>query len=72
MEKDFQNLGMKPADATSIVSDLRETANHAAQALQVLRRAMGDTHGSKPALRRTAYHTIKLAAAICGLLEGKI
>jgi hypothetical protein len=72
MEKEFQVLGMKPADASSVINELRETTNHAVQALQVLRRAMGDTHGSKPALRSTAYDTIKWASAICGLLEGKI
>lgn len=72
MEKDFKTLGMKPTDISLLISELRETTNHAAQALQVLRRAMGDTHGSKPALRSTAYDTIKWASAICGLLEGKI
>lgn len=72
MEREFQTLGMKPEDASSIISDLRQTTNYAAQALQVLRRAMGDTHGSKPALRSTAYDAIKWASAICGLLEGKI
>jgi hypothetical protein len=72
MEQEFIALGMRQADASSIVSDLRNTTNHAAQALQVLRRAMGDTHGSKPALRNTAYDAIKLSSAICGLLEGKV
>jgi hypothetical protein len=72
MERDFQALGMRPADTALIISAIREIANQAAQALQVLRRAMGDTHGSKPALRSTAYDSIKWASAICGLLEGKI
>ena len=72
MESEFQTLGMKPDDAASIINDLHQAVNHAAQALQVLRRAMGDTHGSKPALRSTAYDAIKWASAICGLLEGKI
>lgn len=72
MEKEFQGLGMKQEDTSSILNDLREATNHAAQALQVLRRVMGDTHGSKPALRRTAYDAIKWSSAICGLLEGKI
>lgn len=72
MELEFQNLGMKQPDVSSVVSGLREATNHAAQALQVLRRAMGDTHGSKPALRNTAYDAIKWSSAICGLLEGKI
>jgi hypothetical protein len=72
MKRDFQLLGMKPDDASSIIDDLRQAANHAAQALQILRLAMGDTHGSKPALRSAAYDAIKWASAICGLLEGKI
>lgn len=72
MEQVFKDLGMKQADALSIANELRETTNHAAQVLQVLRRAMGDTHGSKPALRSTAYDAIKLSSAICGLLEGKV
>jgi len=72
MESEFTALGMKAEDASSITNDLRQATNHAAQALQVLRRAMGDTHGSKPALRSTAYDAVKWASAICGLLEGKI
>ncbi|OPY75313.1 MAG: hypothetical protein A4E64_01944 [Syntrophorhabdus sp. PtaU1.Bin058] len=72
MEAEFKALGIKPDDASSITSDLRQATNHAAQALQVLRRAMGDTHGSRPALRSTAYDAVKWASAICGLLEGKI
>lgn len=72
MELEFNDLGMKKLDVSSVVNDLRAATNHAAQALQVLRRAMGDTHGSKPALRNTAYDAIKLSSAICGLLEGKV
>lgn len=72
IEREFTDLGMNQADAASIVNNLQEATNHAAQALQVLRRAMGDTHGSKPALRNTAYDAIKWSSAICGLLEGKV
>jgi hypothetical protein len=72
MESEFKALGMKADDVSSITNDLRQATNHAAQALQVLRRAMGDTHGSKPALRSTAYDAVKWASAICGLLEGRI
>ena len=72
MEREFLELCMKQDDASSIIDDLRKTVNHASQALQVLRRAMGDTHGSRPALRNTAYDAIKWGSAICGLLEGKI
>lgn len=69
MDQEFVDIGMKPADASSLVDEMKESTNHAAQALQVLRRAMGDTHGSKPALRQTAYDAIKWSSAICGLLE---
>ena len=72
MERAFLELGMKKDDASSIIDDLRKTVNHSAQALQVLRRAMGDTHGSRPALRNTAYDAIKWGSAICGLLESKV
>jgi hypothetical protein len=72
MKQDFKDLGMKQDDASSIVNDLREATNNAAQALQVLRRAMGDVHGSKPALRKTVYDAIKWSSAICGLFEGKV
>jgi len=72
MEHEFIDLGMKQVDVSSIVNDLRKATNNASQALQVLRRVMGDTHGSKPALRSTAYNVIKWSSAICGLLEGKI
>lgn len=72
MEQEFKDLGMKQADTSSMVNELREVTNHVAQALQVLRRVMGDTHGSKPALRNTAYDAIKWSSAICGLFEGKV
>lgn len=72
MQREFLELGMKKEDASSIIDDLRKTVNHAAKALQVLRRAMGDTHGSRPALRNTAYDAIKWGSAICGLLESKV
>jgi hypothetical protein len=69
MANEFLDLGMKPVDASELVESMRKATNHAAQALQVLRRAMGDTHGSKPALRQTAYDAVKWSSAICGLLE---
>jgi hypothetical protein len=72
MKRDFLDIGMKPNDASTIVDEMRKTSNHAAQALQVLRRTMGDTHGSKPALRQTAYDAVKWSQAICGLLERAI
>jgi len=69
MNQEFVDLGMKTVDASELVDNMRKATNHAAQALQILRRAMGDTHGSKPALRQTAYDVVKWSSAICGLLE---
>ncbi len=70
MKQEFIDIGMKPDDAAALVIEMKETCNHASQALQVLRRAMGDTHGSKPALRQTAYDAVKWSSAICGLFKG--
>lgn len=72
MKQEFEAIGMKSADASDLINHMKKASNHAAQALQVLRRAMGDTHGSKPALRQTAYDAIKWSSAICGLLERSI
>jgi hypothetical protein len=70
MESELSSLGMKNDDVTSVIAEMKKATNNAAQLLQVLRRSMGDVHGSKPALRRTAYDAIKWASAICGLFEG--
>ena len=69
MKQEFVDIGMKPEDASSLIDQMKKASNHAAHALQILRRAMGDTHGSKPALRQTAYDAVKWSSAICGLLE---
>jgi hypothetical protein len=69
MESDFLSIGMKPDDAKDILSEMRKATNHSAQMLQILRRAMGDVHGSKPALRRSAYDAIKWSSAICAMFE---
>lgn len=69
MKQEFVDIGMKPEDASGLIDEMKKASNHAAQALQILRRAMGDTHGSKPALRQTAYDAVKWSSAICGLLE---
>ncbi len=69
MREEFVSAGMKPEDVSAAVDHMKKSCNHAAHALQVLRRAMGDTHGSKPALRQTAYDTVKWSSAICGLLQ---
>lgn len=72
MEADLVQLGLKPEDVKEIVGELHETTKHAANALQVIRRTLGDVHGRKPAYTRLTYDAIKWASAICGLLEGKI
>jgi hypothetical protein len=68
---ELTSLGMKGSDADALVTDMRKAMNHAAQMLQMLRKAMGDVHGSKPALRQMAYGAIKWSSAICGLFEGR-
>ncbi len=72
MEKEFVNLGLDPHDASAARNELEAAINHAGQAMQVLRKRMGDVHGSRPALRSTAYDCIKFALAICALFEGRI
>ena len=52
MEVDLIQLGVKPEDAKEIVSELHEATKHAANALQIIRRALGDVHGKKPASTR--------------------
>ena len=69
MQDQFVSLGIDPTHAQTIVTEMRNATNHAAQMLQTLRKTMGDVHGSKPALRRTSYESIKWASAICGLFE---
>ena len=69
MESEFREVGMPEKDASELVKEMKSATNHAAQALQVLRRAVGDTHGSKPAFRHTAYGAIKWASVICSLFD---
>ena len=69
MNQEFIDIGMKPDDASALVAEMKKACNHAAQALQVLRHAMGDTHGSKPALRQTAYDAVKWSSAMEGQLS---
>ena len=69
MRTELSQISMRSEDIEKIVDEMRETTNHAAQALLVIRRAMGDVHGTKPALTRTVYDSIKWASAVCGLLE---
>jgi len=72
MEGNLIQLGVKPETAKQIVTELQETTKHAANALQVIRRTLGDVHGKKPAYTHLTYDAIKWASAICGLLEGKV
>jgi hypothetical protein len=72
MEKDLREIGLKDEDAQTIRNELHKATKHAAEALQVIRRTLGDVHGKKPAYKRLTYESIKWASAICGLLEGKI
>lgn len=69
MSEEFASICMKPQDVSAVVDQMKKACNHAAHALQVLRRAMGDTHGTKPALRPTAYDAARWSSAICGLLQ---
>lgn len=72
MEDNLIQLNVKPETAREIVAELHETTKHAANALQVIRRTLGDVHGKKPAYTHLTYDAIKWASAICGLLEGKV
>jgi hypothetical protein len=69
LHEEYLAIGVEAKEADELVDHFRSATNHAAQALQILRRTMGDVHGSRPALRSTAYDAIKWASAICGLLE---
>jgi hypothetical protein len=71
MFEELKQIGLKAEDAKSIVAELYEATKHAANALQVIRRSLGDVHGKKPTYTRLTYDTIKWASAICGLLEGR-
>lgn len=70
MKNELTGIGISDHDAESIVNEIQSVTNHASQGLQILRRTMGDVHGSRQALKKAAYDSIKWASAICGLLEG--
>lgn len=65
-------IDIESSDAEAITKEMHETIKHAANALEVIRRTQADAHGTKPAYRRIVYDAIKLASAICGLLESKV
>jgi hypothetical protein len=72
MEQEMVQLGVNPDSAKELVVELHEATKHSANALQIIRRTLGDVHGKKPAYTRLTYDSIKWASAICGLLEGKV
>jgi hypothetical protein len=69
IEQELTAIGVNPGETQRIREEIHEATKHAAEALQVIRHALGDVHGTKPAYRKLAYETIKWASAICGLLE---
>lgn len=69
IREEYSAIGLPPKDVDELINHLRSATNHAAHSLQILRRTMGDVHGARPALRRTAYDAIKWASAICALLD---
>lgn len=71
LERELTEIGVKPGDAHKIAEEVHEATKHAAEALQVIRRASGDVHGTKPTYTRIVYDAIKWSSAICGLLEGE-
>jgi hypothetical protein len=71
VEAELVASGIDAADASATAREIADATNHAARALQVIRRTQGVAHGSKPTYRRMVYQTIKWASAICALLEGK-
>jgi hypothetical protein len=72
MQKEFVAIGIDAKEASEARAHFEAAINGAAQALQIVRKRMGDVHGSRPALRSTAYDSIKFAAAICALFENKV
>jgi hypothetical protein len=71
LESQLKEISIKQNDAKKIREEIHQAAKHATEALQVIRRTLGDVHGSKPAYKKIAYDTIKWASAICGLFEGE-
>jgi intracellular sulfur oxidation DsrE/DsrF family protein len=71
MEEELTACGIDVNEAKTTAREMADAINHAAQALQVIRKTQGVAHGSRPTHSRMVYDTIKWASAICGLLEGK-
>lgn len=71
LKKELTELPISNKDAEKIAEEVHEATKHAAEALQAIRRSLGDVHGTKPTKTRIVYDSIKWASAICGLLEGE-
>jgi hypothetical protein len=71
LQSELKALGMSERDAAEAAIQTLRSAEHAADALQVLRRAMGDTHGSRPALAAVAYNTVKMSVRDLRLAHGQ-
>jgi hypothetical protein len=71
LEQELGQLNIQTTDAHRIAQEVHEATKHATEALQVIRRTMGDVHGNKPTYTRIVYDSIKWASAICGLFEGE-
>lgn len=71
LEKELQELAIKPEDAKKIREEIQEATRHATEALQLILRVAGDVHGTKATFTRLVYDTIKWSSAVCGLLEGE-
>jgi len=69
MREEFVAVGLDDDDAEQAATFLRAAINDSSQALQILRKRMDDVHGTRPALRSTAYDAIKFASAICALFK---
>lgn len=67
--QELLSLGVPQQDAQSITNNLYEVTKRATDALGTMRRTMGDVHGQKKTTVQMVYSSVKLAAAICGLLE---
>jgi hypothetical protein len=69
LEQELVDIGITSADAQKISEEVRDATQHATEALQVIRRTIGDVHGTKPTYTRLVYSAIKWSSAICGLFE---
>jgi hypothetical protein len=71
LERELTEINVRPEDAREVREEMREATKHAAKALRVIRRTLGDVQGTKPAYKKIAYDTIKWTCAICSLFEGE-